>query len=290
VSGWLVCPNHSRGADDAFQQFSGITYVKRGDRELKAEVCVPRGSGPFPAVLVVHGGAWRAGSRYQLFGAASTLAEHGYTTVSIEYRLAPKYPFPAQIEDCKSAVRWMRTLSPKYKIDPARVGGYGYSAGAHLVTLLGATDPADGLEGPDAKKNGPSTRLQAVAAGGTPCDFQLLPKDSELLAYWLGGTRGQKPDVYRRASPLSFVTADDPPMFIFHGEQDAVVPLLSATALAAKLKLNHVDVESYTVPKAGHLAAMFDDEALDRTVKFFDRTLKAKADQGDAKKTSGKTP
>ena len=111
------------------------------------------------------------------------MAKHGYAACSINYRLAPKYPFPAQIDDCKSAVRWLRSHAEKYKIDPARIGGFGYSAGGHLVALLGVTDRSDGLEGPDATADSPSTRLQCVVAGGAPCDFRALPADSSRLAY-----------------------------------------------------------------------------------------------------------
>jgi acetyl esterase/lipase len=167
----------------------GETYVQRESGPLKCDVYTPEGDGPFPGVLVVHGGAWRMGTRGQLAGVAELLAKHGMTAVAISYRLAPQCKFPAQIEDCKEAVRWMRTNAARLKIDPDRIGGYGYSAGAHLVSLLGATDAKDGLEGvPDPSKL-PSTRLQCVAAGGTPCDLRLLPPNIEGLSFFLGGSR-----------------------------------------------------------------------------------------------------
>ena len=124
--------------------------------------------------------------------------------------------FPAQIYDCQAAVRWLRANAAKYKIDPDRIGGYGYSAGGHLVALLGALDDDDFRE-PGLPADAPSARLQVVVAGGAPCDFRALPADSKRLAYWLGGTPAEKPDAYRDASPANYVTADDPPMFFFHG-------------------------------------------------------------------------
>ncbi len=252
----------------------GQSYVDRDGVSLKADVYVPRGDGPFPGVLVVHGGAWRMGTRYQLAGVAKMLAEHGLTAVAISYRLAPEFKFPAQIEDCKAAVRWMRTEAAKWKIDPEHIGGFGYSAGAHLVSLLGTTCPDDGLEGVDDPTRQPSTRLQAVAAGGAPCDFRPLPPEVDGLAFWLGGTQAQLPDQYRKASPAAFVSADDPPFFFFHGETDQLVPLDSPTHMCTNLKAAGVPAELYVVPKLGHMACARDKDAVARAVEFLAAHLK----------------
>lgn len=253
----------------------GQEYVKRDSESLKADVYMPKGTGPFPGVLVVHGGAWKMGTRAQLAGVAHMLADHGYTAVAISYRLAPHHKFPAQIEDCKSAVRWMRTEAAKWKIDPERVGGFGYSAGAQLVALLGTTSPEDGLEGVENPQKLPSTRLQAVAAGGAPCDFRPIPADVEGLAFWLGDTPGHVPEQYRLASPAAFVTADDPPMFLFHGEIDTIVPRVSAEQMQAALSMAGVPAELYVVPYAGHIMACMNMEAINRSIAFLDKYLKA---------------
>jgi acetyl esterase/lipase len=253
----------------------GAAYAERDSGPLKADVYVPRGEGPFPGVLVVHGGAWRMGTRYQLAGVARLLAEHGLTAVAISYRLAPQYQFPAQIEDCKEAVRWMRAEAKKWKIDPERIGGFGYSAGAHLVSLLGTTCPEDGLEGVADVAAVPSTRLRAVAAGGAPCDFRPLPGDVDGLAFWLGGTPAEKPEQYRRASPAAFVTPDDPPFFFFHGETDRLVPLLSPTHMCDELRSAGVPAQLYVVPKVGHLACAMNLDAVERAVAFLEQHLKA---------------
>src|SRR6476659_9232127 len=115
-------------------------FVERDSGPLAADVYRPRGAGPFPGMLVVHGGAWRMGTRADLAAIAKALAEHGYTAVAIDYRLAPQYKFPAQIYDCQAAVRWMREHAKELKIDPNHIGGFGYSAGGHLVALLGTLD------------------------------------------------------------------------------------------------------------------------------------------------------
>ncbi|HEX6963228.1 MAG TPA: alpha/beta hydrolase, partial [Lacipirellula sp.] len=119
----FVLPAAKLAAAGAYQATYGEVYVERDSGPLKADIYVPEGEGPFPGVLVVHGGAWRMGTRGQLAGVAQQLAEHGFTAVAISYRLAPQFKFPAQIEDCRDAVRWMRTNAHRLKIDPERIGG-----------------------------------------------------------------------------------------------------------------------------------------------------------------------
>ena len=261
-------------ADERFEKFSDVTYVTRGDDEILADVYVPMGDGPFPSVLMVHGGAWRIGSKWSMRGHARNLAKDGYTVVNINYRLAPKHKFPAQIDDCKEAVRWMRHSADKYKIDVKRIAGYGYSAGAHLVCLLGTTDASDGLEGEavDAEKS--DTRLQAVVGGGTPCDFTWIPRGGKSLVYWLGATRAEDPDVYRQASPISFVSKGDPPVFLFHGTDDKIVPFGSADRMVKRLKEMKVAVELLELSDKGHIPAFLDQTAKQRSLEFLNRVMK----------------
>jgi acetyl esterase/lipase len=249
-------------------------YVHRDSGPLGMDVYMPRGAGPFPGVLVVHGGAWTMGSRVQLAAIANALAEHGYTAATISYRLAPKHPFPAQIYDCQAAVRWMREHAAELKLDPAHVGGFGYSAGGQLVALLGTLGDDDFRE-EGVPKNAPSARLQAVVAGGAPCDFRPLPADSERLAYWLGGTRAEKPDAYRIASPAAFITADDPPMFFFHGARDLLVPAHSPQRMVALLTAAGIGAEMHLIQDAGHIEALFDRKTLDLALTFADQHLKS---------------
>ena len=114
-----------------------IVYSTVADRELLLDAFVPKDDGLHPAVLVVHGGAWRSGDRKQLRGYANALAKRGFVCFAIDYRLAPKDKFPAQIEDCREAVKWIRANSAVYHVDPGKLGAIGYSAGGHLVCLLG---------------------------------------------------------------------------------------------------------------------------------------------------------
>jgi len=262
------------GAEPTVNVLRDQTYVERESGSLEADVYQPHGAGPFPGMLVVHGGAWRMGARAQLAAIAQVLAEHGYTAVAITYRLAPQSKFPAQIYDCQAAVRWMRQHAGELKIDPAHIGGFGYSAGGHLVALLGTLDDTEMRE-KGLPAQSPSARLQVVLAGGAPCDFRVMPASSERLAYWLGGSRAELPDAYRDASPAKFISADDPPMFFFHGEQDMLVPIESPSRMVDLLKSAGVAAQMYTVKDAGHIQALFDRTALEHALAFADRYLKA---------------
>lgn len=255
-----------------FQTTRDVVYVERGDSQLKADVYLPNEPGPLPAVLLVHGGAWRQGNKSHMTLYANKLAAAGFTCVSIAYRLAPEHPFPAQIEDCKTAVRWMRANAAKFKIDPARIGALGYSAGGHLVALLATTDPSSKLEGPDA--DGTSTKVACVVAGGAPCDFRLIPPNVKGMAYWLGGTRAEKPEVYEQASPAKFVTPDDPPTLFFHGDADRLVPLGGVRRMQSALDAAGVTAELYLVQGAGHVEAFLNPTAVGESVKFLEKHLK----------------
>jgi acetyl esterase/lipase len=279
----LVLSTSVRGAEaltavaGEFDAKYGETYIERDTGPLKADLYIPKSAGLHPGVLVVHGGAWTMGTRAQLSGVAQMLAKSGFTAVAISYRLAPQSKFPAQIEDCKAAVRWMREHAAELKLDPERIGGFGYSAGAHLVALLGTTDAEDGLEGVEKPAELPSTRLQAVAGGGAPCDFRVMPLDEKFLGFWLGGSRREVPEQYRLASPATFISEDDPPMFFFHGENDELVPLFIPQGMCDAMKTCGCNAELYVVPMIGHTAAAYDRTAVQKSVDFLAHHLKLQA-------------
>lgn len=257
-----------------FKKHGGIEYTSGEDYRLTLDVYVPEGEGPFPTVLCVHGGSWRSGTKLNWIRHAWKIAGRGFVVVAINYRHAPKHPFPAQVHDCKSAVRWIRANADQYKIDPEKLCGLGYSAGGHLVSLLGTTEPNDGLEGeiPEGQEK-LSTRLQVVAAGGAPCEFSWIDEKSRALVFWLGGTRGRKPDWYRKASPTTYISKDDPPFYFFHGETDWVVPKESSKKMHEQLQAAEVvsiykQYESY-----GHFALFSYTDALDPVLDFFEQQL-----------------
>ncbi|MDG2013736.1 MAG: alpha/beta hydrolase [Pirellulaceae bacterium] len=260
-----------------FEKFGGVEYRSGEDFRLTLDAYVPEGPGPYPAILAVHGGAWRSGSKLLWFRHARKLAKAGFVVVAINYRKAPQFPFPAQLYDCKAAIRWMRKHAGDYKIDPEQIGAIGYSAGGHLVAMLAATDSGDGLEGEvPADEQNISTRIQAVAPGGAVCDFAWLDEQSTSLAYFLGASRAENPDVYRRASPITYVSPGDPPFYFFHGGNDWVVPEASPKAMHEMLEKQSVSSELVTYEGYGHMRLFSHLEAMDPVIDFFNKTLKRK--------------
>jgi acetyl esterase/lipase len=223
----------------AWREELGVVFGKCGDAELKLDLAMPAaGDGPFPAVVCIHGGGWVGGDRGQMRQTIRVLAGRGYVAVSPDYRLAPKDHFPAPIEDCKAAVRWLRAHAKEYKIDPDRVGAVGFAAGGHLACLLGVTTKADGLEGSGGNAD-ESSRVQAVVSFFGPTDLTTDDWAKEAreknLVPLLGGTRDEKPEAYRAASPVTYAGKDAPPFLFVHWADDPVVKLSQSLKLADKL-------------------------------------------------------
>jgi acetyl esterase/lipase len=254
-----------------------VTYAERGDRELRADIYRPTDGGVHPGILVVHGGGWRHGSKWHMARIARRLAENGYVAVSIDYRLAPRHRFPAQVHDCKEAVRWMRRNAAKLGIDPEHIGGFGYSAGGHLVSMLATTDEDDGFEG-GGTAGGPPTRIEAAVAGAPPTDLRRFVYNPVFYSF-LGGSKTALPATYAVASPITFVTSDDPPMFFYHGRHDWMVDVSQSQTMVSSLQSAGVPVE-YHEGGGGHFTTfLFDNAAVDDAVAFLDRWLKEPASQ-----------
>lgn len=236
-------------------------------RPLLADVYRPEGAGPFPGVLLIHGGAWKGGDRAQVESIAQRLAARGYAVVNITYRLVPDAIFPAQLHDVQQALRWIQTTGRAYGIDPGRVGAFGYSAGGHLAALAGhvANDPVLG---------DPRTRLRAIVAGGTPADLSLY-EGGQLVPAFIGGTRSEKPDAFRVASPVTHVDAADPPVFIYQATLDGYVPFEQARRYKAVLDQHDVPNELFVMRGHGHISAFYADGAAVRAaLDFLDRHLR----------------
>ncbi len=248
--------------------FRGVPYAKRGTTHLEADVYVPRGPGPFPGVLMLHGGGWVSGYRQQMNFHARMLAERGFTVATFSYRLAPRFTFPAQLVDCRDALRWMCEHAPQYKIDPTRLAGFGYSAGAQLICLLGNEAERESGTGMAAADCDPGGRLRALVAGGTPCDLASGAHGSFLPRVYLGGPPDKLPEVYRAASPVTHVSTGSPPTFFYHGEVDRLVHPAGAEAMSSRLRELGVRSELYLVPGKGHIGAFHDDLAIEKAADF----------------------
>lgn len=260
-----------------FEIRNDIVYSTVGDRELLLDAYLPQKDGPSPAVLVVHGGAWRMGNRKQLRGYAESLSKTGFVCFAIDYRLAPKHKFPAQIEDCRSAVKWIRTNAATYEADPKKIGAIGYSAGGHLVSLLGTTG-----EAPSKKNGNVDTRLQVVVAGGAPTDFRWFPDKGKWCEFLMGGTLDTVPEKFFAASSSAFADKDDPPMFFFNGTEDTLVPLPWSQSCFGALKAVGVKTEFHKIQGAGHLQAAMNREALEKAYQFLKAELQPAVDTDNA--------
>lgn len=259
-----------------------ISYVENGHERHKLDLYIPAdASGKLPLVVWIHGGGWRNGSKDGC--PATVLLEDGFVVASINYRLSGHAPFPAQIEDCKAAIRWLRAHADQHHIDPDRIGVWGSSAGGHLVALLGTSGDVAALEG-SLGLTGVSSRVQAVcdyfgptdllsmqrqSQGRSPIDHDAPNSPESLL---LGGTLQEHPEAARRASPLTYISADDPPFLIVHGDQDFLVPLPQSQMLEKQLQDAGVEAELIVVPGAGH-GQFRDPKIVEQVRDFFQKTL-----------------
>ncbi|GIW95772.1 MAG: hypothetical protein KatS3mg110_3813 [Pirellulaceae bacterium] len=274
AGGWPKVAQESREVDRitiggrSVRRYLGVEYGRVGDVVLRADVFVPERPERMPAVMLIHGGAWAVGTRWQMWLHAQPLVQAGWAAVSIDYRLAPQAVFPAQRDDCRLAWRWMAEQGDRFGWDPQRMAVYGYSAGAHLALLL-ALDPDPGQP--------PVPRPRAVVAGGAPCSFDWLPPDSRTLAYFLGGSRRQVPDRYRQASPLAYVSQDDPPVLLFHGRDDMLVPLASVQRFQQRMEEVGGVCRLEVYPGWGHLATFLAEAPRKEAVTFLRRYLEPQA-------------
>jgi acetyl esterase/lipase len=230
-----------------------VTYGKVGDLELKLDVYHPKkpNANPQVALVYVHGGGWRQGDKAAGAGmiALPQLINHGYLVFSINYRLAPTFKFPAQIEDAKCAIRFLRAHAKEYNLDPKRIGVFGGSAGGHLVALMGTADASAGFDNGGGWTN-ESSRVQAVVDmfGPTQLNISNRPEIGEMA---FGVTNRDDP-VFKKFSPLTYVSEDDPPFLILHGEKDVGVKPIHSKLLEAALKKAGVPVTLVMVKNAGH--------------------------------------
>jgi acetyl esterase/lipase len=236
-----------------------VTYCTMGNVPLKMDLYYPgTADGPWPAVIYVHGGSWVKGSKSGGTGMGDqpALTAAGFLFVSIDYRLAPEHMFPAMIQDVKCAVRYLRAHAAQYNLDPERIGALGESAGGHLVSLLGLSDPSAGWDVGEYIDQ--SSRVQAVVDYFGPADLTDLTYDTlqadNGAEETFGATEHGDP-LLAAASPVTYATPDDPPFLIVQGEKDTVVPAGQSQILYERLKAIGIPVTLVMVKNAGHLFA-----------------------------------
>lgn len=234
-----------------------VEYGKGGESPLKLDIYRPKNlaSKPMAAVICIHGGGWRGGDKSKA-GPISALTKAGFIVFSINYRLSGEAPFPAAVEDCKCAVRWVRANAKTYDVDEERIGVWGSSAGGHLALFVGCVGEKEGFEG-NGGNDGVSSRVKAVVSWFGPADFTVGSEKFEdgrgaAVSQFLGGKLSDRKDVYEKASPATHASKDDPPVLMIHGDKDSTVPIEQSEIMEKKLKSIGVDATLMRVKNAGH--------------------------------------
>jgi acetyl esterase/lipase len=293
VACWLAAIDRGSAADEPpaaedITVLHNLRYREGPSKQWRLDLAMKkdRRGKPRPAVVVIHGGGWLEGDKssfasrkYGVPGNIEDFAALGFVAVTINYRLSGEAPFPAALEDCKCAVRWLRAHAQEYHLDPHRIGAYGNSAGAHLALLLGMVGKEAGLEG-DGPYQKESSRVQAVVCDSGPIDLFYQDQHDQLrrvVRQFLGGPpEGERAAVYRKASPLHQIAPDTPPLLLIYGGADAQVPVETADAFVVALgraglkdvsyyRLAYVDHCPHSLVRVPGLRAVVDE--------FFLRTL-----------------
>ena len=260
----VVNHRQSTSVKNGYTVTRNLVYTPDGWPEpVLGDLYRPKSTGPRPAVLLVHGGGWTGkDGRWQMNPIAGKLAKRGYVVMNVTYRLAPRWTYPAPVEDLQEAVKWMRANAAEQGIDPDRIATFGYSAGGYLAALTGLT------EGPE------SSRIKAIVAGGAPSDLTFYP-GGDLVPQFLGGTQQEIPGRFREASPVNYVTANSPPMFLYHGTADQLVKTEHARAMIHACEKSGVVCEKYWIEGRDHIAAfLLPSGSVDTAMDFLDRQMR----------------
>jgi len=268
----------------------GVEFAKVGGKSLQLDIYTPtEPKGKLPLVVWIFGGAWRGGSKEHGpgFNAIGVVVPHGYVMACISHRFSQDAIFPAQIEDCKAAIRFLRANAAKYSIDGDHIGVWGESSGGHLSARLGTSGDVKDLEGQVGDNLGVSSRVQCVVDYCGPSDFMKFagrptwvkvddPKSP--VCQLVGGLLADKKALVAKANPITYITKDDPPLLVAHGDKDNAVPFNQSELLVDALKRAGVDVTFEAIKGGGHNFGQAQYERLvPIVIAFFDKHLKGAA-------------
>lgn len=258
-----------------------IVYAKYGEVELKLDLCIPKGEGPFPGLLIIHGGGWTRGKKIWFRSHMRAFAAKGYLTAAIDYRKPPEAIFPAPLDDCKAAVRWLRANAKTYKMTD-KVGVVGGSAGAHLASVLSTSNNVKGLEGSGDNMTFSSAVQVSVNWAGPVNTYDRFANVTNKKKYpknWLqffgGATAQDKPALYKLASAEEHINKDTPPQFLVSSEFDAPVNRYKTYIL--KLGKYKIPYEYINIKGGKHACWWYEPwfyEYIDKTDKFISKYLK----------------
>jgi acetyl esterase/lipase len=286
AAGSAAQPGKGFKLPDSIKLQADIPYAGTDNQRQRLDLMLPKApkeDRPLPVIVYIHGGAWLGGSRTGGHGRLARYVASGeYAGVSVGYRLTGEAIWPAQIHDCKAAIRWIRANATKYNLDPDKIGVIGDSAGGHLVAMLGTSGNVKNLEGDLGPHKDVSSRVQCVVDEFGPAELLTMqgagskmdhdgPKSPE--GKLVGGRVSDKKEVAIAASPITYVAADNPPFLIIHGNKDPVVPYNQSERLSAALKKAKVECYFITVDGGGH-GGFHNPEIQNRERQFFDRCLR----------------
>jgi acetyl esterase/lipase len=266
--------------DSIKPQFVDVPYTNnQASKYQKLDVYLPESTKPTPLVMFIHGGGWYEGDKKRPH--VLYLLSKGFAVASMNYRLTDEASWPAQIQDVKAAIRYMRANAGKYNIDPDRIGLWGLSAGGHLAALAGTAGDAKELDQTDVA-TGVSSKVQAVVDWFGPTDFTPYATGAEVLGKnvdwmverFLGGKITEKVDVAKAASPVTYVSPDDPPFLIMHGTDDGLVPLQQSKFLDEALRKAGAPVKLVVIEGHGH--QLFPKQYFDEVAEFLQTNLNFK--------------
>jgi len=264
--------------------YTDIVFASYGSRHLRLDLFMPdsSGGGPYPGVILIHGGGWSSGSRSMLVPMAERLAARGYVTATVDYRLSGEALYPAAVYDLKAAVRWMRANAEQYRVDPSKIAAYGCSAGGELASFIGTTNGVSKFEG-EGGYGEFSSEVQAIVNVDGLLDFTNAnstkydknPAKPSAAHRWLGDSYKDDPALWKAASPISYVSKHVPPMLLinssmahYHAGRDKMVHRLNTLGV-------YSEVDS--LPGTIHTFWLFHpwfEKTLDYTSTFLDKTLK----------------
>jgi len=269
--------------------YTNVAYAS-GSTAQAMDIYMPSGAGPFPAVVVIHGGGFMMGSKSDESANCATLTAQGYVAVSIDYRLSSEAKFPAQIQDCKAAVRFLRANASKYKINPDKIGSWGGSAGGNLASMLGTSSGISELEGASLGNSSYSSKVIATVDWFGPINFITMDAEAAALGFTISTNSASSPestlmgaavqtipDLVTKANPTTYITSDDAAFFIQVGSLDRNIPYTQSQNFynALKATLGDSKVSYELIDGAAHGGIQFTTTAnLAKVIAFFDKYLK----------------
>lgn len=267
----------------AQQEHKDIVFATVNGKELKLDLYLPAATGA-PLVVYVHGGAWRAGDKSGGARFATALTQEGFAVASVDFRQSTEAPFPANVHDIKASIRYLRANAPKFSYDADRIGITGESSGAHLALLVGVTGGLAELEGTVGDNDSTSSQVQAIVSYFAATDLTTILAQSTpfglsvrepSLTLLLGEHPDKKPELSQLASPVFHVDANDPPLYLLHGDRDPQMPINQSLQMLGVYKDAGLEVVFDPVHGAAHGGPLFFEPAHQQpVVAFLRKTLK----------------